>query len=354
MKEKIQEHFKDDYGGFYGRYLPGSRALSGDEHAALCCFHDDHDPSLNWNSKTGLFKCHACGAGGDIFAFQMKRTGTNFKKALSGIASEFNIPLNGDGRKTKSQLGRIIKTYDYTDADGKLLFQVTRYDPKDFRQRRPDGKGGWIWSISGITPVLYRLPEVIRADEVIVCEGEKDADALTALGLTATTSPMGAGKWRPEYSDILTGKHVVLLPDNDQPGREHMRKVAESLFGKAKSIKMIELPGLPDKGDVSDYIKSFSDPETTVESLSMMIESAAPWEPILESALKVRSVFDAIAELEVRKEYADMLGSEQWYYENLIIKNQITLIVAKSGGGKTTIHFDYVAPKIMYIFRRVN
>lgn len=136
---------------------------------------------------------------------------------------------------------RIVATYDYTDENGKLLFQVCRFEPKKFSQRRPDGRSGWIWNLQGVRRVLYRLPEVVKAEQVFVCEGEKDADRLRSLGLVATTAPMGAGKWRPEYSEALRGKHVVILPDADEPGREHARQVAASLHGVAASVKVVNL-----------------------------------------------------------------------------------------------------------------
>ncbi len=146
-----------------------------------------------------------------------------------------------------------ITTYDYTDESGKLLYQVCRYIPKAFKQRRPD-KDGWIWNLKDIRRVLYHLPEVLKAKQVFLVEGEKDSDRLTNIGLTATTCPGGAGKWRDEYSECLTGKDVVILPDNDFPGQKHARQVARSLQGRATSVKVVKLPGLPDKGDISDWL----------------------------------------------------------------------------------------------------
>ena len=117
----------------------------------------------------------------------------------------------------------ISATYDYADADGKLLYQVVRYAPKSFLQRRPDGNDGWIWDLEGVKRVLYRLPELLAAPEheVWIVEGEKDADRLASLGFIATTNAGGAGKWRSEFSDLLRGRHVVVLPDNDETGRRH-------------------------------------------------------------------------------------------------------------------------------------
>jgi hypothetical protein len=172
-----------------------------------------------------------------------------------------------------------VATYDYRDEAGNLLYQTVRYDPKDFRQRRPDGAGGWLWNLDGVQRVLYRLPELCQADPtdwVFVCEGEKDADRLAALGLTATTNPMGAGQWREEYAETLHGRRVGLLPDHDEPGRKHAEQVAASLTRHgAAEVKVLNLPGVPDKGDVSDWL---ADGHTAAELLDLA-ESAATWTP---------------------------------------------------------------------------
>src|SRR5690606_9048632 len=126
---------------------------------------------------------------------------------------------------------------------------------KDFRQYRiVDGKK--VWNLDGCRRVLYRLPEILAAIQeektVYVVEGEKDADRLAAIGIPATCNPMGAGKWRDEYSGSLEGADVVILPDNDDAGRRHADAVARSLTGKARRVRVLTLPGLPEKGDVSD------------------------------------------------------------------------------------------------------
>jgi hypothetical protein len=158
---------------------------------------------------------------------------------------------------TTGRCNRILATYDYTDEAGTLLFQVLRYDPKQFRQRRPDGGGKWIYNLDDTRRVLYRLPELLQADparHVFIVEGEKDADNLWAIDRVATTCPMGALKWREEYNATLKGRHVAILPDNDEPGRRHAQAVAKALDGVAASVAIVELPGLPPKGDVSDWL----------------------------------------------------------------------------------------------------
>ena len=158
-----------------------------------------------------------------------------------------------------------------------------RYEPKDFRQRRPDGKGGWVWNVSGVDLVLYRLPELIATHArkwVIVCEGEKDADLLWKLGFVATTNAMGAGKWDANYTEALFGRRVAILPDNDDPGWKHALRVASELHGSATEVRIIELPGLgertPKHGkDITDWLEDGHD----AEELKALIRASSNWEP---------------------------------------------------------------------------
>lgn len=123
--------------------------------------------------------------------------------------------------------------YTYTDEAGTPLFQVVRGPDKQFQQRRPSGSGGWIWNVDGVRRTLYRLPEVIaavkRGRTIYVVEGEKDVERARILGLTATTNPGGALKWKDEYSDFLRAARVVIVWDRDEAGRKHVLAVAQSL-----------------------------------------------------------------------------------------------------------------------------
>lgn len=173
--------------------------------------------------------------------------------------------------------GTFDKSYPYVDEAGRLVFEAVRWkDPKGFSQRRPDGKGKWAYNLAGIKPFLYRLPELIEADPaalVVVVEGEKDVDRLRSLGFVSTCNPMGAGKWRAEYASDLKGRRVAILPDNDKAGRDHAQDVSRSLVGVAAEVKVVELPGLPEKGDVSDFL----DGGGTAEDLRQIIEGAPIW-----------------------------------------------------------------------------
>ncbi|MDP9426656.1 MAG: phage/plasmid primase, P4 family [Actinomycetota bacterium] len=182
-------------------------------------------------------------------------------------------------RSPKKPLGPIVKTYPYSDESGELLYQVTRHRPKDFRQRRPDGRGGWIWNLHSVRRVVYRLPELLAADpaeKVFYLEGEKDADRGAAEGLVSTTNAGGSKEFRPEYAETLRGRHVIVVEDNDEPGRKGAQKKARTLYGEAASVKVLELPGVPENGgDFSDWL----DAGGTAEELEELAAQAPEWKP---------------------------------------------------------------------------
>ena len=168
---------------------------------------------------------------------------------------------------------KIVASYDYRDENGDRIMQVVRMEPKTFRQRQPDGTG-WNWSVKGVRTVPYRLPELIAAPgaTIYVCEGEKDADRLASLGLVATCNAGGAGRWTPAHADFLRARRVIVLPDNDPAGVTHGKQVLTSLRGIAAETRIIPLPNLPEKGDVSDWL----DAGGTVEELERLGMAPGP------------------------------------------------------------------------------
>lgn len=232
------------YQQFFLKHLSKSISRNG-EVKGLCPFHDDTKASFFANIKTGQAICHGCNWKGNALTFAKKRN----------ISFE-EVP----GYKTKNNIlkGQIAKTYQYFDENQRLLYEIVRMVPKAFRARHPDDKRKWIWNLKGVQRILYKLPSVIKSQQVIIVEGEKDVDKLTELALVATTNPGGAGKWRKEYNHFFKDKEVVLIPDNDQIGKDHIKKIADNLQGLAKSIKMVELPDVGPKGDVSDYLEQHS------------------------------------------------------------------------------------------------
>ena len=250
---------------YYEREVPTIR-WNGKEGMALCPFHEDSKPSLSVNPETGVYFCHGCGEKGNIFDFHMSRHTLSFPDALKELAVFAGI--------AEPQEKKIVATYDYTDEAGALLYQVVRYEPKDFRQRQPNGKGDWTWNLDGIMTVPYNLPQVIAAETVFVVEGERDVEALKGIELVGTTNPQGAGKWKARYNEYFTGKNVVVIPDNDDVGKRHGASIAKNLSGIAKTIKIVNLPNLPEKGDVSDWIAKGE----TKEALLDIVNNTSEWQ----------------------------------------------------------------------------
>ena len=227
--------------------------------SATCPVHDDEHASLSIASGEGgraLLHCHA-------------GCSTETVLAALGLKVEQLFP-------PRTASSSIVSTYAYRDEAGAFLFETVRLEPKAFRQRRPHGNSGWIWNLRGVRRVLFHLPELIAADParpVFVVEGEKDVLGLEGAGHVATTNPCGAGKWRREFGTALQNRRVVILPDNDDTGRAHALKVARSLRGVAASIRILELPGLPAKGDVSDWLRAGG----TADELKRFAEATPEW-----------------------------------------------------------------------------
>jgi len=156
---------------------------------------------------------------------------------------------NGDQARPERRDRRLVEVYHYLDEHGELLFDALRYEPKDFCQRRPNGNGGWLYNLNGVRRVLYRLPELLARPEepVHIPKAKRTFTTSNDLGCWPH-KPDGCGKWRDEYSELLAGRHVVLLADNDDTGRGHVATVARSLYGKARSVKVIDLPTWRPKG----------------------------------------------------------------------------------------------------------
>lgn len=223
-------------------------------YQACCPAHDDRKASLSikQGDRGVVLFCHAGCETREVCAAVGIEIKDLFDEPLEKVNGHHGA--NGNGSKPN-----IVATYDYRDSPDHLLYQVVRFEPKDFRQRRPDGHGGWVWNLQHIPRVLYRLPDLLAADpddHVFIVEGEKDVDALRALGLVATCNVGGAGKWRDDYSTHLDGRVCIVLPDNDEPGENHANQIRLSLLKRAPGaiVRILNLPGLPEKGDVTDWL----------------------------------------------------------------------------------------------------
>ena len=152
-----------------------------------------------------------------------------------------------------------VNTFSYECEKGKEAYQIRRFDlgngSKTFEAwHKKDDK--YVPGMGEHKPILYHLPEIpewiATGKRIYIPEGELKADRIISKGGAATTSPFGAGrnKWRTEYSKALAGAEVVILPDNDKTGRDFAQDKAASLYGSAKSVKVLEVAELPEKGDI--------------------------------------------------------------------------------------------------------
>ena len=292
-----------------GRGLGGVK--KGGEWLCRCPAHADHNPSLSIAEKGGkvLLTCRA-GCTNDAVIEELRRRDLWSKSA-------------GDD-PPRARIGAV---YSYRDASGTLRYQVVRQIPKGFYQRRPNGRpDAFINNMAGVEPLPYRLPELLADPDatIYIAEGEKDCDALAELGLIATTNHGGAGKWRSEISRWFTGRRVVILPDNDDAGRAHANDVAAKLAGIADARCIIDLPGLPAKGDCSDWIAAGG----TADQIEALVATM----PLIrrEPDVSAAGIIDA-------GEDAAPISPRGWLLGNTFCRCFISGLLAQGAGGKTAL-----------------
>lgn len=316
-----------------------ARHVWGDPEKTLCTSTELRFGSRGSRSvdlEKGCWFDHESGKGGGVLALLEQERGMKGREALEYLRDTLGVVLEGDElfSPANDRKPRQIKaTYDYRDETGILLFQVVRFEPKDFRQRRPDpsGRDGWSWSVKGVKQIPYRLPDLFGLEgrgTVCIVEGEKDADRLWAMGIPATCNAGGAGKWPEGLSQHFAGLDVVMLPDNDEAGRRHADVVGADLAGQAKSVRVLELPGLPPKGDVSDWIEFGG----TADSLRELIDTHARlWTPA-----PPESRFGAIRWADL-----DTVAIRQdWLIEDMMFQGDSGLIFGAAGSGKSFLAVD--------------
>jgi 5S rRNA maturation endonuclease (ribonuclease M5) len=282
------------------RALGGKRNGSGWMARCPVKGHDDGTPSLSISQKNGvpLVHCHAgCDQGAVIGALKARGLWPDSKS-------------NGHAKATShGERGVVEAAYAYEDEHGQVIMRVVRFaptnvSPKTFRQQRPARSGddprivrnGWVSNVQGVRKVVYRLPRVIKAirenETIVVVEGEKDVGRLEQEGLTATCNVGGASKsdsnpkWTAEHAQYLRGGDVVVIPDCDEPGHKHAQAVARSLHDIAKRVRVVELPGLKEHEDASDWLDKHGN---TIEALSELIEQTPEWTPEPETPKPVPS-----------------------------------------------------------------
>jgi hypothetical protein len=254
---------------YFRRYFPKLCASPTGQCLVRSPFRQDRNPSLSIDLRRGVWYDFGTRDGGGILDFERRKDGGTPAEVWQRICGIVGQPPD-------SSFPEPERIYDYMDERGTLLYQVVRLPGKRFLQRRPDGHGGWLWNLQAVRRVPYQLGEVLKAERVFILEGEKDVETLRALGLASTTNSGGAGKWRAEFGAYFRDREIAILPDNDPPGRDHAQEIATLLSAVARSVKVINLPGLTDHQDVSDWLAK--DGGNTRARLLEIVDQTPPWE----------------------------------------------------------------------------
>lgn len=310
----------------------GAARKAGDDWSCKCPAHEDNKASLSIKDKEGklLVHCHA-GCHQDDVVNQIKLMGmwpSNEKRKYEPPKVVMNLVAPSAPGK-----GEIAATYDYVNEQGELLYQAVRYEPKDFRQRKPLGDGNWSWSIKGVRRVLYRLPEVLDAvakgNPILICEGEKDVEAARALGMVATCNAMGAdngsgNKWMAEFGEIFKGANVIVIPDQDEAGKRHADWVLSTLDGHAKYLGSAN----PKAGkDLADWIAAGATVNdiygATVDYSVLSVEKYSTHSRLLDVS-----------------ELIENIKPIDWLVRGYIENDSLALIYGAPGSGKSFVTVD--------------
>lgn len=346
--------------------------------------------SLSVDLKKGTWFEHGADVGGGVLALIERETGRKGGEAIDWLREHgFHVEDRGSSNGRSSSSSRResnrdyrpdadddnrrggddepkfyeVKTWDYVDELGKLLFQVVRMEngtvgddgkpTKTYRQRKPDRSkpDGWDWSTKGIRQVPYRLPDLIEAlgqgNIIFVVEGEKAADRLLDLGIPATTNARGAGKWVPELNEFFKGARVVVLADDDpqainkktnEPrfhedgrpifvGLDHANDVAKGLHPIARDVRVVQLTDRKKKEDVVDWL----DQGGQIEDLYEIARKAPKWEPE-----PYRSKFHAVTWADL-----DAPGPEhEWIVKGVVTRAETSMVAGPSKSGKSFLVVD--------------
>ena len=337
--------------------------------------------SLSVDLKKGTWFDHSEGQGGGVLALIQRETGRANGEAVEWLREHgYYVEDRGDELATRQarpgsnrnagprldrhgnwlpnrvpEHGELTKTYDYCDENGALSYQVARYDwsvpveqnpkghEKTFVQRKPDSskRNGWSYEVKGTVPLPYRLPELLEdisaGEEIFIVEGEKKVDMLRDLGVPATCNPGGAGKFPEDIVKWFTGAKVTILRDNDDAGAKHRDLVGNKLIGYAQRIRTLDLPGLPPKGGVDDWLPAGGSAEKLYEAAqAAKLFEATPFE----------SKFGAVPWLDF-----DLPGvSYEALIKGVLTKGELSLLLGESQSGKSFLAIDIA----MAVARGVN
>jgi replicative DNA helicase len=349
---------RSEISAYFAGRLPDLKQTNAKHWRGKCPIHNGKGLNFSVSADTGMCFCFSqCNSGWDLIGLERALSGTGFRDAKISVCE-----LIGRPRPSDKELD-FIATYDYTDEKGALLYQVVRKlgpdGEKTFLQRRKVG-GAWVWNINGVDPVPYCLPQVAKSDFVAVVEGEKDVHTMGKLGIVATCNTGGALKFSSKLAPWFANKRVAIFADNDEPGEKHALAVAALLKPIAASVRVVELPGLPTKGDVSDFVQRGG----TKEIIRECYRRAVEWSPLWEFGTTVQDENEKY--LRTLPELLDEVGGIEQFW-NLkrregietpwpkitralnggLRSGEVYVIAGNQGSGKTSLAMQFVTHAMM-------
>jgi AAA domain len=317
--------------------------------------------SLSIDLVKGTYFDHEAKIGGGVLDLIKREKGLSGADAIRFL-SDLGCDLTDGHHHTYGRNGSnyapsyrrvVAATFDYVSETGQLLFQTVRYNfrradgslmlaengkpKKAFLQRRPHptNHGEWIWNLDGVRQVPYRLVELNEAAAnerlIVVVEGEAKVDLLWKWNIAATCNAQGSKKWGPEHSEVLRAADVLILPDHDPAGQEHANLVGASLQGVAARVRVLELPGLPPKGDIVDWATAGG----SAEEFWQLVEHAPDWKPRNGDQSGERVDQPSIRPTLYHPCDPNMISPRIWIYGRHMSRGAVSCTVAAGGIGKT-------------------
>ena len=356
----MHEFTHSEIRSYYASRVPALKQTNAKHWRCPCPIHNGKGENFSVDSDSGLCYCFSqCGKGWDVIGIEQELTGADFRTAKMAVWELVGRPPMSDEEIDT------VATYDYTDENGDMLYQVVRLTngpdgKKRFKQRRRSPAGGWINNINGVELVPYNLHNVAKARFVAVCEGEKDANTLSRVGIVATCNNGGAEHFSRDLAPWFSDRKVAIFADNDEKGERHALAVAELLKPHAKSVKIVELPGLGLKGDVTDFIQRGG----TVEQIRECYKRAIEWTPEWqfgttiphENDRYIRTLVQCVEEAGSVDQFWDLKRSEgietPWRGLTRCLnggmrKGEVYVIGANQGAGKTSLALQFVLHSMM-------
>ena len=359
--DDIRSRLHADVRGFV-EWLYSGRAFIQKNEARIGDVHGTPGASLSIHLSgpdAGLWKDHATDEGGDLIGLYRAWAGyhdnSNFVLSLKEIAHDYlgdpvevertpwqptpteriekkKATLGTKPRADMLELGAPVATYRYYDTRGNIIASVVRFEPdgtresKTFRpfcHRTIDGVTKWTGGAPDLRP-LYRLPEIALASTVVLVEGEGCADALSSVGIVATSAMQGAQApidktdWSP-----LAGKTVIVWPDNDAPGFDYARRVSERLASLGCTVLGVTPPeGARAKWDAADCVSEGGDAHAIISAATTVTTTAKPRIRIL-----------SLDEIE-------NLAPPSFLVEDVLTESGLSMLWGRSGAMKSFVALD--------------